>query len=191
MNFIKIIKERKLIDGKIYRKHFIDSEGKEIGIPQGVYIDNTACIGYVRVRPDKVKYPDSFGVRTPFHDKRSQEQAFKKSISIIGTLSANSVATSCSTRGGRQKTPPHPTFDIDTSELPTGIIACVDAKRRLVLTIRASYFDASKGAFRQKTLYVGTANTWKPNYARKLQEAVAIREESLKIHEKLTKGIKP
>lgn len=187
MDYIGIIKERKVIDGKLYRRYFIDSEGKEIGIPQRVYLEERMHHSYMYVRPDKEKYPGFGTVGIPFHDKQSQERALKDSIKILEALIKDTLLTSCSSRQRRERVELPSVFNIDASELPAGVMVFVQPRNSLSLVIGVNYFDEGTGRFKKKNIYVGTPNTWKQNYANKLQEAVTLREASLKIHEKLTK----
>lgn len=191
MDYIGIIKERKIIDGKLYKSYFIDSEGKPIGIPIGVTMTKGGGIFYISVRLNKKKYPDAFRTFTPYTDKITQEHAYRKSIGIINSLGKGSNKTCYSTRFGCKKVALHPEFDIDLSEVPIGVAvhSCV-SKGYPFLKITVTCFDPTQNKFRPKGLYAGTPNTWRRLYLQKLQEAITLREESLKLYNELTQVTK-
>lgn len=188
MDYIGIIKKRKVIDGKLYSRYFVDLEGKEIGIPAGVYICKNKGIRYVLVRLNKEKYPDAFSVSTPYTDRVTQEEAYKRSIVIINALGKGNNRTTCSTKPGHKRVPLHPAFNVDLSEVPSGVCVVSSITNNMpILQISVVYFDPVKNIFIPKAIYVGTINNWKDRYPQKLKEAIALREDSLKRHNELTK----
>jgi hypothetical protein len=188
VDYIDIIKQRKVIDGFLYNKYFIDAQGKEVGLPTGVGLTNCRGICYVEVKPNKKKYPDSFRVFIAYSDKATQEQAFKKAINVIGALSKRDNRTSYSTRQGFKAVPLHPAFDVDLSEVPAGVaVNSYVTKGVAMLKITVSCFDRVQNKFNSKKFYAGTSNTWRGIYPHKLKEAISLREESLKLYNELTK----
>ena len=189
MNYINIIKERKVIDGKLYKSYFIDSEGKGIGIPSRIYLTHTRNRYFVSVIPNKKKYPDSTRVYLSYHDKASQEIAFKKCIVILKTLTKNTSGTADGLHSTTVKNLTDDFSQIDVKELPIGISlnTYVNKDGTRCLNFTVCYFNVKEKRFRNKTIYVGTSNTWKERYPQKLQKAITLREESLKLYNKLTK----
>ncbi len=186
-DYVGIVKQRKIVEGRLYNRHFVNSEGKTIGIPIGVIIKQENGINYVYFRSNSDKMPANSFCQFSYVDKVSQENAL---ISLIKLINARSKAinTTCNAIIAKVKTGKTCSkFDIDVSKTPTGVSACSigPGTPRLVLVV--SYFDKSKNRFCTKSLYVGTINNWKERYAKKLEEAISLRNESLKLYNELTK----
>lgn len=192
MDYLNIIKERKIIDGKLYKSYFIDLEGKGIGIPSRIYLTHTRNRYFVSVIPNKKKYPDSTRVYLSYHDKVSQEIAFKKCIVILKTLTKNTPRTADGLHSTTVKNPTDDLFQIDVKELPIGVSLNAYVKKggTRCINFTVCYFNAKEKRFRNKKIYVGTSNTWKERYPQKLQEAITLREETLKLYNALTQVTK-
>lgn len=178
--FIKIIKERKVIDGNLYRKYFIDSEGKEIGIPPYVYHTQLKGYLYVKVDAGKIKQAKFFSVFEQYHDVVTEERALKRCIAIVKNLLSNRHVTAPKPRKIIEKTCKSEYMGIDATELPTGVsFNKKHVSNNTLFNFSIYLFDSSKNKFHQKKIYVGTLQTWRTNYAKKLALAISLREKSL------------
>jgi hypothetical protein len=191
MNFIKIIRERKIIDGKLYRKYFIGSEGKEVGIPPYVSLVKIRAIFYVRIHLRNKQYPDTFSTCIPYQDAISQENALRRAIAILTTMTKGKQATTAGVRTYSKRTNSIEKLKLDPKEIPDGISVNLEKESGYEkVTVSASYFDPKINKFRAKRFYIGTLNTWRERYPAKLQEAITHREESLKLYTALTQVTK-
>ena len=191
MDYLNTTKQRKIIKGQVYRRYFVDSAGEEIGIPMGITLSKKADYTYVQIRLNKQKYPDFFRMYIAYDDKQSQELAYKKSIAIVAHLSKGKGSTIPNIRECATRKDLHPAFDIDRSKIPSGVAvhSCM-AKNYPFLKIMVTYFDSDKKRFMPKSMYGGTANTWRSIYPQKLEEAIKLREDSLKLYNELTQVTK-
>lgn len=188
MDYVGIIKERKVIDGQLYRKYFVTSEGEVVGIPLYISLVKYQESFYVRVAPDKKKHPGSFVVNERYCDASTQELAMLRAIAIIKTMIKGKQVTAPHIKIKPKSTSTIEKLGLDTKEIPDGI--SVNLQKGVgceVVTVSASYFDPKINEFRCKKFYIGTLNTWKERYPAKLQEAITLREESLKLYNELTK----
>ena len=187
MDYIGIIKERKVIDGKLYRSYFVDSNGKDIGIPAYVKLMTTGNIDYVAVHPNQKKFPGSITTHDAYVDAVTQEIKLKRAIEIIKTLLKDNYSTAARARSTSKKNDAHNLLGIDELDIPVGVSVQVRKGNNPFISIGISVFDLDKKKFNVKQIYVGTMNNWKERWAEKLQEAIALREESLKLYNELTK----
>lgn len=191
MDYIGIIKERKMINGKLYRKYFIDSEGKEIGIPPHVVLRKVRGIFYVITDLKKENYPDSFFLHQKYTDKSSQEAAIKRCIEMTKTMTRQDSGTMPAIRRSGRKNEALTQLGLDRSEIPGGIcVKIVNRRNTAFVQIVTSYFDSKEMKFRNKTMYLGTLSTWKERWSKRFQEAISLREESLKLYNELTQVTK-
>ena len=187
-DYVGIVKQRKIVEGKLYNRYFVNSEGKTIGIPIGVNIKQENGINYVYFRSNSDRMPANSFCQFSYADKVSQENALVSLIKLINARSKATNTTCTSTRTKIKVDRLHPAFGIDVSKLPAGVSLCSLNKGTLRLVLVVSRFDESKNRFSSKTVYVGTINNWKDRYAKKLEEAIEIRNESLKTYNELTKA---
>ena len=189
-DYIGIIKQRKVIDGKLYRQYFTNSKGVEIGIPIGVYNVKVNGTAYVGVSWNKTKVLTDVGAAFSYTDRITQENSIVKCIDLISTYGKGKCSSCCSTRTKGRTKALHPAFAVDISDVPTGVyvFTSIVKQKTLQMSINVSVFDPSKGRFCGKTIYVGTINNWKERYAKKLEEAISLRNESLKTYNELTKA---
>lgn len=187
-DYVGIVKQRKIVEGRLYNRHFVNSEGKTIGIPIGVIIKQENGINYVYFHSNSDKMPANSFCQFSYVDKVSQENALISLIKLINARSKTINITCNSTRTRIKERGLHSAFNIDVSKLPTGVSLCGLNKGTLKLVIVVSRFDESKNRFSSKTVYVGTINNWKERYAKKLEEAISLRNESLKLYNEFTKA---
>lgn len=188
-DYIGIVKQRKVIDGKLYRQYFTNSNGVDVGIPIGISNVKINGVAYVCVRWNKTNVLTDAGACIPYTDRVTQENGIVKCIGIISAYGKDKCSSCCSTRTKRRFTSIHPAFAVDVSDVPPGVsVHTSNSKQTLQMSIIVSVFDLSKGRFCTKTIYVGTINNWKDRYAKKLEEAIEIRNESLKTYNELTKA---
>lgn len=187
MDYIGIIKERKVIEGKLYRSYFIDSEGKEVGIPAYVMLTSTGNINYVAVHPNQKKFPGSVSTHEAYVDAATQEVMLKRAIVKAKTLLKDDYSTATRARTISKKNDAHILLGIDETDVPVGVSVQVRKGSNVFITLAVSFFDLHKKKFNAKAIYVGTLNNWKERYPAKLQEAITLREESLKLYNELTK----
>lgn len=189
-DYVGIIKQRKVIDGKLYRQYFVNSNGVEIGIPIGIYNVKVNGTAYVGVRWNKEKVLTDAGASFPYTDRITQENSIVKCIDLISNYGKDKHSSCCSTRTKGRTKALHPAFAVDISDVPTGVyvFTSIVKQKTLQMSINVSVFDPSKGRFRGKTIYVGTINNWKERYAKKLEEAISLRNASLKLYNELTKA---
>lgn len=191
MDYIKIIHERKIIDSQLYRKYFVTSEGKEVGIPLYISLVKYQESFYVRASPDKKKHPGSFTVNERYCDASTQELAMLRAIAIIKTMIKGKQVTAPYIKVKPKSANSIEKLGLDTKEIPDGISVNLQMGDGCeVVTVSASYFDPKINKFRTKKFYIGTLNTWKERYPKKLQEAITHREESLKLYNELTQVTK-
>lgn len=186
-DYVGIVKQRKIVEGRLYNRYFVNSEGKIIGIPIGVIIKQENGINYVYFCSNSDRMPANSFCQFSYADKVSQENALISLIKLINARSKAINTTCISTRTRIKECKLHSAFNIDVSKLPTGVSLCSLNKGTLRLVIVVSRFDESKNRFSSKTVYVGTINNWKERYEQKLEEAIKIRNESLKTYNELTK----
>lgn len=187
MDYVGIIKERKVIDGKLYRRYFIDSEGKEIGIPSYVRLVSVGNVNYVSVHPNQNKFPGSGTVHEAYTDAVTQEIKLKRAIVTVKNLLKEDYSTAQRARTSSKKNDAHILLGIDEADIPVGVSIQVRKGNNVFITLAVSFFDSCKKKFSAKAIYVGTLNNWKERYPTKLQEAITLREESLKLYNELTK----
>ena len=188
-DYVGIVKQRKVIGGKLYRQYFVNSNGVEIGIPIGIYNVKVNGTAYVGVRWNKEKVLTDAGGSFPYTDRITQENSIIKCIDLISTYGKEKCSSCCSTRTKGRTKVLNPAFVVDISDVPTGVYVFTStSKQTLQMSIIVSVFDLSKGRFCGKTIYVGTINNWKDRYAKKLEEAISLRNESLKLYNELTKA---
>lgn len=193
MDYIGIIKQRKIISGKLYHRYFIDSAGKEIGIPAGIYCytggprqlyEFVTNIGLKRQFPDAVTFTFSY------NNKQTQEKAIKDMIAACSTLTRGTNKT-CVGLGRKKNRLVINNEEIDSGELPHGVTFHDYINNGTPCKLFAvSYFYPKKNTFSTKVVYIGTENTWRQNYAKALKKAIALREESLELYNKLTTATK-
>ena len=186
MDYVGIIKQRKIIGGMLYRKYFIDSEGKEVGIPPYIGLVTIGNKDYVYVKPNKKKMTKCMYIYEPYHDKQTQIEKLERCIKIVKTLVGHEYTTSPPKRQTVKRTKGADALGLDVSDVPSGVVVSLHKTKTPFVSIVVSYFEPLKRTFTNKYIYVGNMNTWKQNYARKLQEAITLREDSLKLYNKLT-----
>lgn len=188
MDYIGIIKQRKVINGKLYHRYFVDSAGEEIGLPAGIYLTTSGPFSkhnYVTNSGIRKQFPGSMGFAFPYNNKQTQEKALKDMIVACATLTHSANKTCTRLRNLKKTTIDHGE-EFDPSELPAGVSFVNNrAKRTPFKVFAVSYYDPVKKGFSCKTIYVGTENTWRQNYAKNLKKAIVLREESLKIYREL------
>lgn len=187
MDYVGIIKERKVIDGKLYRKYFIDSEGKEVGIPPYIGLVTLGNKDYVYVKPNKKKMTKCMYIYEPYHDKQTQIEKLEQCIKIVKTLVGHEYATSPPKRETIKRAKGAEALGLDVSDVPSGVVVSLHKTKNPFVSIVVSYFEPTKRTFTNKNIYVGNMNTWKQSYARKLQEAICLRESSLELYNSLIK----
>lgn len=186
MNYIDIIKERKIIDGKLYRKYFVDSKGNLVGIPLGVTFATMRSINYVRNKNCPFSgYPGFGSFCIPYHDAKSQEQAILKIIRINDTLSQDATPTAPKADKSVEHSKGNVFHGFDMSRLPSGISIHYIAKNdRFIFSV--SYFDEQANLFRCKQIYIGTTNTWEHKLESALEKALELRKTTLERFNDLT-----
>lgn len=182
MNYIQIVKERKIIDGKLYRKYFIDTNGKEIGIPTGVSCGRHGGRYYVNNSSFCKRFCHIPAIHRSYHDKYSQEQAYMQVIAHMAQYAGKELRT-CIALDHVKRAPKHEFTEFDNTKLPVGVCAIRRTNGSVVIT--SVYYDKDYSRFKTKVLYCGTANTWRANFQKVLEKAVALREDSLKEYLKL------
>jgi hypothetical protein len=192
MDYVGIIKQRKIIDDKLYHRYFVDNEGREIGIPAGIYLTNDGrdrTRGYVTNAWIKKQFPDVLTFTFSYVDKSTQEKALKDMITACSALTKDAIKTCTRLRNKKNVTANVPNEEIDMGELPPGI-SFVDAgtRRCPAKSFTVSCYNIQKKGFFGRLIYIGTENTWRKNYAKCLKKAVTLREESLAIYCQLTKN---
>lgn len=187
-DYVGIVKQRKVIDGKLYRQYFTNSKGVDVGIPVGIHIRKDNSVTYAYVKWNKINHSPDAGAYVPYIDRITQENALVKCINIMAAYGKGKCPTCCTTRTRRKAAVLHPAFIVDTADVPPGVSVHTSGKQNLHMSIIVSVFDLSKSRFCTKTLYVGTINNWKDRYAKKLEEAISLRNESLKLYNELTKA---
>jgi hypothetical protein len=189
MDYVGIVKQCKLIDGKLYHRFFIDREGKEVGIPAGIYaIGNGKGHNYVINQRISKQFPGAPAISFRYSDKYTQEDAIKKMIAACSAMTNDQNRTCTNSR--KRKSPKDLTpLGIQVDELPFGItFQNYNSNDTRLYVFGVSYFDRKKNGFRSTSIYCGTENTWRQNYAKKLKKAIALREESLEIYRQLTEN---
>ena len=138
---------------------------------------------------NKEKVLTDAGASFPYTDRITQENSIVKCIDLISIYGKEKCSSCCSTRTKGRTKVLNPAFVVDISDVPTGVYVFtpIVKQKTLQMSINVSVFDPSKGRFRAKTIYVGTINNWKERYAKKLEEAISLRNESLKLYSQLTK----
>ena len=188
-DYVGIVKQRKVIDGKLYRQYFTNSKGVDVGIPVGIHIRKDNSVTYAYVKWNKINHSPDAGAYVPYIDRITQENALVKCINIMAAYGKGKCPTCCTTRTKGRTKALHPAFVVDISDVPTGVYVFTSASKQTTqMSINVSVFDLSKGRFCRKTIYVGTINNWKERYEQKLEEAIEIRNESLKTYNELTKA---
>lgn len=186
MNFIKIIRERKIIRGSLYSRYFVDSKGNLVGIPLGVSFATTKSINYVTNNNCPFKnYPGFVSCFIPYHDAESQENAILKIIRINDTLSQDATPTAPKA----DKSKAHGKGDVfhgfDMARLPAGVSIHYIAKyNRAVFNV--SYFNEQTNLFCGKQIYIGTRNTWTHKLEGALEKALELRKTTLERFNDLT-----
>lgn len=186
MNFIKIIRERKIIRGSLYSRYFIDSKGNLVGIPLGVSFATVKSINYVKNNNSPFKnYPGFVSCCIPYHDAESQETAILKMIRINGTLSQDAVPTAPKADKPRARSEGDVFRGFDMSRLPSGVSIHYLVKcNRMIFSV--SYFDEQTSLFRNKQIYIGTRNTWSHKLESALEKALELRKATLERFNGLT-----
>ena len=186
MNFIKIIRERKIIGGKLYRKYFIDSNGKPVGIPIGITFAKKNNHNYITNNNFESKGNLGFGTCTvSYHDAATQEAALIKVININRSLTKDKTPTSVKADVKRKCKDDDFFSGFDKSEIPVGISIYHRPSRDCVL-LSISFFDDKKFKFVNRQMYIGTRSTWRDNFEKVLQKAVELRQSSLTKYNDLT-----
>lgn len=188
MNFVNIIKERKIIDGMLYRRYFVDSEGIEIGIMSGISTTTAYDNHYVVSKLPAKKYPSFQGRCFSYFDKNSQEQAFKEAIAAT---KLQLEAMPKLTEGVRslpsiRKTRIKKVNAFLGEILPSGIAIHHQASGRYVLNV--SVFDHNKNKFVNVSMHCGNETTVQSRFHEILDKAIKLRKESLVAYNKLTTG---
>lgn len=186
MNFIKIIRERKIIGGSLYRRYFMDSKGNAVGIPIGVTQLKSKGYSYIANVNSQTATQSKFGsYMIPYRDAATQEAAYLQIIKIIDTLSCDKNPTA--PKAGKHKvSKADPDFHgFDKSALPSGVSLHYYDKLNRV-TINVCYFNDTKNKFVNKSIYVGTKNTWQDRLNSALARAVELRQSSLTKYNDLT-----
>lgn len=182
MDYLGIIKQRKVIDGKLYHRYFVDNTGKEIGIPTGIYCASTARMyEYVTNHGIKKQFPDALTFTLKYNNKETQEKALKAIIAASSTMTGNANITCGRRREERTDK------DFGVTDLPVGItFNAAHTRHGLVMGFGVSYYNKTEKGFRSTRIYCGTEKTWRQNYTKTLKKAIALREESLVIYRQLT-----
>lgn len=184
MDYIGIIKGNKVIGGKLYRRHFIDSEQKEIGIPTGVDFCSKGDYNYV-TNANKV-YRSKTGeiIMLPYYNKVQQETAIKKMILINKTLFKDDFRTAKLLKTKKAQTRLEEEYGLN---LPIGIVLCRQEGENVIrYKLSVTVYSLDKKRSNSKSVYCGTENTWKRNFESTLAKAVKIRDESVALYGKLT-----
>lgn len=187
MNFIKIIRERKIINGSLYRRYFIDSKGNAVGIPIGITTFNAKGQNYVS--NSNLKCTGDIGsCAIPYKDAATQEAAYLKMIKINETVTHGAIPTA--PKADKRKKIMHDDFSCgyDKSKLPTGVNLHHLVKTKRVV-INVSYFDKGRNKFHNKQLYVGTFSNWESRVEQVIQKGIELRESSLVIYNELTNQV--
>lgn len=186
MNFIKIIRERKIIGGSLYRRYFIDSKGNAVGIPIGVAQLRSKGHSYIANVSGQTAAQSKFGsYMIPYSDAATQEAAYLQIIKIIDTLSCNRNPTAPKADKCKVRKDDADFYGFDKTTLPSGVSLHYYDKLNLV-TINVSYFSDTKNKFVNKSIYVGTKNTWQDRLNSALARAVELRQSSLTKYNDLT-----
>lgn len=184
MDYIGIITARKIIDGKLYRRYFIDSQNKEVGIPVGVQCVKMGAYNYVAARDLNC---DVAKTGISYTDKQTQEAALKKMISVLSVPELNVIKTSPSERVKKKALRVTECSGIDNSTLPVGITLLAKKKKHCTeYVIAVSYYNTIKKRFSCKIFYCGGINTWRNRYEQMLQKAIKLRQDSLVEYHSLT-----
>lgn len=182
MNYVEIIKKRVLIDGKLYRRYFVDDSGSAIGIPIGItcgaYGKGNYVVNHNLVRSRKEIPRAMF----PYRDALSQQAAIKDMIAYCERNGGKDLSTCNSTRNKKRTVPARE--DFVGIKLPYGICLFKSAKNNVQISI--SCYDDAKKRFHHRTVYCGTENTWRQNFKSKLEQAIRIRRANLAHYNKLT-----
>lgn len=183
MDYLNIIKDRKIIKGKLYRKYFVDSTGANVGIPIGVGFLRRNKKNYVTNENMIKRHPGSYPVSFMYHDALTQEDGIKKTISAIEFLTKHQGLTSprVKTKKSSKVSNESMLSGVDKTKLPVGITLTYVNK---INTIRFDVcrFDNNKKKFVNYSIYCGTPNTWRNNYEATLAKAIKMREESLQLY---------
>ena len=186
MNFIKIIRERKIIGGSLYRRYFIDSKGNAVGIPIGITLLKSKGYSYVANVNSQTATPSKFGsYMIPYRDAATQEAAYLQIIKIIDTLSHDRNPTAPKAGKCKVRKVDANLYGFDKTILPSGVSLHYYDKLNRV-TINVSYFSDTKNKFVNKSIYVGTRNTWPDRFIAALAQAVELRQSSLTKYNDLT-----
>jgi hypothetical protein len=179
MDYIGIIKKRKIVDGKLYRSHFISRKETEVGIPAGVTMTTTTGNHYVTNKSLAMRFPGTDIFYFPYKDRESQENALLRMIDLVGKLTEGRNVTATNTRERKSTT-----ANYDNVDTPNGINLFLTNRDRIVLSV--SYFDFGKLKFCTKNMHCGTVDNWKQKYPEKLQQAIMLRNRSLEIYGNIT-----
>lgn len=186
MNFVTIIKERKIIDGKLYRRYFTDSAGVDVGIPIGISVTCSTSRNYVGNMNYVLKNkPGYVACLIPYHDKLSQEAALKEAIKNTEYIADKTVSTA--PKANKPKKVTNPTFfkDFDKSKLPPGVsIHHVPDTGKVIFNI--CHFDEKLNKFKNKSMYVGNVRTWRLNLDTVMEKAILLRSSTLARYKELT-----
>lgn len=186
MDYIGIIKERKIIDGTIYRRYFIDSNGKPVGIPIGITFAKTNNHNCITNNNFESKGNLGFGTcMVSYHDAATQEAALIKVININRSLTKDKTPTSVKADVKRKGKGDDFFSGFDKSDIPVGISIYHRPSHDCVL-LSVSFFDDKKFKFVSRQMYVGARSTWRDNFEKVLQKAIELRQSSLTKYNDLT-----
>lgn len=189
MNFIKIINERKIIEGCLYRRYFIDSKGNPVGIPVGVSRIKANGHSYIAKINNKNIKTSKFGsFMVPYHDAATQEEAYIRVIKIVDTLSNNGNPTAPKADRPSANKDDSVFHGFDKSTLPAGLSLHYYEKLNRVV-INVCYFDEPKKRFLNKSVHVGTRDTWTGRLGSALAKATELRQTSLARYNELTNRV--
>lgn len=182
-DFVGIIRTRKLIDGKLYNRYFVDSNGVEVGILDGVKITTSKGRNVVTIQSHVVKRMGIVNLCLNYTDRFTQEKAIfginKALSSQVKNLATETVAYTVSKRK-EEKT--------KDNGLPNGInfvfITGTKTKNAFYQFVVGVYVPTTR-RFTNTIVYCGTVNTWRSRYDGALEKAIRLRQESIDQYEKL------
>lgn len=180
INYIDIKKERKIINGKLYARYFIDSQGNEVGIPTGVYINSS--MSSIRYR-HSLRNPFKIKKGFLYHDKESQEKALHDMIKLIHSCLGENIQT-VRNKDIHKKITKKYYENVHFPELPIGLNLSMDFRGRVQLSV--SVFDPIKNRFASKKLYVGYKDTWLDRVNNVIEKALGMRQQSLALLKDVT-----
>jgi hypothetical protein len=178
MNYIDFIKERKIIDGKLYSRYFIDSDFNEVGICIGITVINAKNYGYVTDKYFCKKY-NLTPTFVPFHNRTEEELAYKKINALIAQRSSGEIFTANATRTRSKKAE-----NYNNEVTPDGINFVITKGGGLNFAV--SFYNKKYKRFYTKSLYVGMPYNYKQRYQEMLEKAIKLRNESLEAYKELT-----